>query len=183
MQSGLRDRPPRSDRGQGHRRWAWWRLALGAAILAVMASCGTGTTDAASASHTGEATTAPDDGDGDGDDDEEHDMTVYFAAEGGFTGQMRSITVADDDTIEVEVSGRSSRGRLEPATADAIRSALDESGLFETDRVDESPPGADLQRYEIEYRATTVVVFDSAVPPELLPAIELLEAAIVDATS
>lgn len=105
-------------------------------------------------------------------------MTIQFAAEGGFTGQMRSISITDDGSTQVEVSGRQRQGQLAPATVDAIRDALDASGLFEQDRIDESPSGADLQRYELTYRGATVVVFDTAVPAELQPAIDLLEAAI-----
>lgn len=105
-------------------------------------------------------------------------MTVYFEVDGGFTNQIRSLSVGSDGEAEVEVSGRSSTRRLPGERIDAITTELDRSGLFDRDRTYEASGGADLQRYQIRYRGATVVAYDTTVPSELTAAVRLLEEAL-----
>lgn len=102
-------------------------------------------------------------------------MEVYFAVEGGFANQIRSLSIAADGAATAEVSGRSSQGEVEPAILRTIISELDGSGLFDQDRTYEATGGADLQRYEIRYDGATVVAFDTTVPAELTEVIRLLD--------
>ncbi|MDH3680446.1 MAG: hypothetical protein OEV40_10915 [Acidimicrobiia bacterium] len=104
-------------------------------------------------------------------------MTIYFAVEGGYANLSRSITIAVDGEATKEISGRPSSLQLPPDQVTAIVEQLDGSGLFDRDR-NYPASGADLQRYEIRYQDVTVVAHDTAVPPELTEAIQLLEAAL-----
>lgn len=105
-------------------------------------------------------------------------MEVYFAVEGGFANQIRSISIAPDGSAVVEVSGRTAEGQVEAATVAEIVAELDRSGLFDRDRTYDVEGGADLQRYELRYAGHTIVAYDTTVPPELDTAIAMLEAAI-----
>ena len=104
-------------------------------------------------------------------------MDVYFAVDGGFANLVRNISIDGDGVAQIEVSGRSSERTLDPATVEAIRDQLAQSGLFDQDRTYDAE-GADLQRYEIRYAGHTVVSYDTSVPLELTEAIRLLEEAI-----
>ncbi len=107
---------------------------------------------------------------------------IIFAVEGGFTGQLRSLRIAPDGAAVAEVSGRRSSADLTRDQVEAITAELDSSGLFTTGARHSYPPpqGADVQRYEIRYRGATVVAHDTAVPPELTTAVQLLQAALRD---
>lgn len=129
-----------------------------------------GTTTSASTPPTDQPTTTT--------TDTEQDMEVYFAVEGGFANQMRSMTFGADGQAEIEISGRSSQRVLASDVVDAITTELDRSGLFDQDRTYQPGEGADFQRYEIRYRGATVVAYDTTVPPELTEAVRLLDQAI-----
>ncbi len=103
-------------------------------------------------------------------------MDVYFAVEGGIANLVRSISIDADGAAQIEVSGRSSPRTIDAATLEAIRDQLDQSELFDQDRVYEAE-GADLQRYEIRYAGHTVVSYDTSVPLGLTEAVRLLEEA------
>jgi hypothetical protein len=104
-------------------------------------------------------------------------MLVYFAVEGGFANQMRSITIAESGEATVEVNGVASDLPLDEASRAAIVAQLERSGLFDRDRTYDAR-GADLQRYEIRYSGSTVVAYDTSVPGDLVEPIRLLEEAI-----
>ena len=105
--------------------------------------------------------------------------SIRFEVEGGYLGLARSIVIAPDGTAKIEVGGRSSTADLEPETVERLRQDLDASDLFATDAVFETE-GADLQRYTIEYRGSTVIALDGVVPPELTGPISPLEQLILD---
>jgi hypothetical protein len=106
-------------------------------------------------------------------------MLIHFAAEGGFAGQARSITVVDGGSAVVEMNGVASDEQLDREQLAAIVAELERSELFDRDREYEAQ-GADLQRYEIRYAGSTVVAYDTSVPEPLQEAILLLEQAIRD---
>jgi hypothetical protein len=110
----------------------------------------------------------------------EEDAMISFAVEGGYTGQMRSVTIDPDGEARVDVMGSTARDQLDAAQVDAIVAELDRSALFDRDREYPAPAGADQQRYEITYDGATVVAYDGTVPPELTEAVRLLEAALRD---
>ncbi len=104
-------------------------------------------------------------------------MLIYFGVEGGFANQMRSITIADDGSAMVDISGTTSEKQLDSAAVKALVAQLEASGLFNQDRTYEAS-GADLQRFEIRYAGATVVGYDTSLPDELRPATAMLDAAI-----
>ena len=104
-------------------------------------------------------------------------MSIYFAVEGGFANQRRSITIAAGGEATVDVNGVVSDAALDGVSRSAIVSELEASGLFDRDRTYDAQ-GADLQRYEIRYAGSTMVAYDTSVPDELVEAIRLLEEAI-----
>lgn len=103
---------------------------------------------------------------------------ITFRVEGGFSGQLRELTIEPDGAASATVSGRQSSGQVGVDQVAAIRQALDASGLFSGDHTYPPGQGADLQRYTIGYHGATVVAYDTTVPPSLTEAVSLLQKAL-----
>ena len=107
------------------------------------------------------------------------EVLIYFSVEGGFANLGRTITITTDGTASVDANGRVSEGTLDTKTVSNIVDLLDRSALFDRDSTF-AAEGADLQRYEIHYRGSTVVAYDSAIPDGLVEALALLDQTIRD---
>ncbi|MBK7622747.1 MAG: hypothetical protein IPJ14_08780 [Kineosporiaceae bacterium] len=110
-----------------------------------------------------------------GDSHETEHNVITFKVEGGFSGQLRELTIEPDGAASATVSGRRSVGRVEAEQLAAIRRALEGSGLFGGDHTYPPGAGADLQIYTIGYQGATVVAYDTTVPASLTEAITALQ--------
>jgi hypothetical protein len=104
-------------------------------------------------------------------------VIVEFGVSGGFANLTRRVAIDEASEVDLDRGGRRARATIDDADLAELVGLLDASGLFDQDReFPPTAPGADLQRYEIRYRGTTLVAYDTTVPPELDRAVALLEA-------